>query len=766
MIRLGRRIEIRGAVQGVGFRPWIYRLAREEGLAGRVCNDSTGVTIEAFGSEGALNLFVRRLESSPPPAASIHEFHSYPIPSEPLDTFVIAQSQETSDRRMSIPPDLATCPSCLSEVLNPADRRYRYPFTNCTNCGPRFTIAHDVPYDRTATTMAAFRMCSACRREYDRVEDRRFHAEPNACPVCGPRLALMTGQGEVLEHADPIAAAARALAAGEILAVKGLGGFHLACDATASDAVMRLRVRKRRDEKPFAVMVRDLIEADRVATLTPKERELLTSVERPIVLAPRREGCALAPEIAPNNPLIGLMLPYTPLHHVLMGDVARPLVMTSGNLSEEPLAYRNEEALERLATIADLFLVHDREIEARCDDSVARVIADRPVVLRRSRGYVPRAIVVSREFHVPVLACGALLKNTFCIGLNDSAYLGPHIGDLENLETCRCFEESIARMERFLRVTPEVVAYDLHPEYMSTMYATARPERIKIGVQHHHAHIASAMAEHGLAGPVLGVAYDGTGYGTDGTAWGGEVMVARYETFERVATFRPIALAGGDAAIRHPWRIALALLEDAFDGNAPLAAFPLFAAVPPQDVAVVRQMIGSRFRAPLAHGAGRYFDGIGSLVLARPESRYEGQIALEWNVIAAPAEDRRYGFEIDRTQTPWALDMRPMVREVARDAMAGVKARTISARFHNTIAAATIEVVRAAAAVHGLLPVVLTGGCFQNPRLAESVARGLSSQFTVHLHSRVPPGDGGIALGQAVVAGAIARAIDGVTRCA
>ncbi len=756
-MRIGRRIEIRGVVQGVGFRPWIYRLAQEEGLAGRVRNDTMGVTIEAFGSESALDLFMRRLESIPPPAAHIQEVRSSPIPSEPLDTFVITQSADAVGRRASIPPDLATCPACLSEVFEPTDRRYRYPFTNCTNCGPRFTIARDVPYDRPATTMASFRMCPACEQEYDSVNDRRFHAQPNACPMCGPRLALMTAGGERLDSADAIATAAQALAAGFIVAVKGIGGFHLACDATASEAVRRLRVRKRRDEKPFAVMVRDLPEADRVAVLTGEEQHLLMSVERPIVLARRREGSALAAEVAPNNPLVGVLLPYSPLHHLLVRDAARALVMTSGNLSEEPLAYRNEEALERLATIADLFLVHDREIETSCDDSVARIIAGRPVVLRRSRGYVPRAIAVSSEFRLPVLACGALLKNTFCIGAGDGAHLGPHIGDLENLETYRAFEESIERMERFLRVTPAVIAHDLHPEYLSTRYAKARPEDIKIGVQHHHAHIASAMAEHRLIGPVIGVAYDGTGYGTDGTSWGGEVMVASYEAFDRMATFRPIALAGGDAAIRHPWRIALALLEDAFDGEPPLDAFPLFAALPRQDVAVVRQMIASRFRAPLAHGVGRYFDGIASLVLGRADSRHEGQIALEWNVAADPAEDRRYGVEVDRTQVPWTLDLRPMVREIAQEMIAGVPAPLISARFHNTLAAATTDLVCGAAAAHGKLPVVLSGGCFQNPRLAESVARRLSSQFTVHLHSRVPPGDGGIALGQAVVAGTIAR---------
>ena len=754
---LGRRIEMHGVVQGAGVRPWVYRLAIEEGLAGSVRNDAAGVTIDAFGPEEALDAFVHRLERSAPPAAAIRELRWSPIPLAPIDAFTIVQSEGGVERRVSIPPDLGTCPECASEIRDPTNRRYRYPFTNCTNCGPRLTIACDVPYDRAGTTMAAFRMCSACQREYDDVGNRRFHAQPNACPVCGPQLALVTAQGAILDDADPIGAVAATLQAGRVVAIKGLGGFHLACDATSAEAVQQLRVRKRRDEKPFAVMVGDLTRAEEVALLTDEERRLLTSMERPIVLVRRREGCNLAAEVAPHNPLVGLLLPYTPLHHLLMDDVGRPLVMTSGNLSEEPFAYRNDEALQRLAGIADLFLMHNRDIETACDDSVARIIAGRPVVLRRARGYVPKPLALSRRFDAPVLACGALLKNAFCIGTGEVAYLGPHIGDLENFDTYRAFEDSVARMERFLRVAPDIIAHDLHPEYVSTRYAHARPESVKIGVQHHHAHIVSAMAEHGLTGQVIGVAYDGTGYGTDGTAWGGEVMVASEEAFERVATLRPIPLAGGDAAIYHPWRIALALVEDAFEKHAPLDALALFGAVSPEALTVIRQMLATRFRTPLAHGVGRYFDGIGSLVLARPESGYEGQIALEWNVMADPAEEGRYGYEIDWRETPWTVDLRPMVRQIVHDVLAGISAPIISARFHNTLVAATADLVCAVARTFGTLPVVLTGGCFQNPRLAEHLAGTLASQFSVYLHGGVPPGDGGLALGQAVIAAAIAR---------
>jgi hydrogenase maturation protein HypF len=751
----GRHIEIRGVVQGVGFRPWIYRLATREGLSGRVRNDATGVTIEAFGPEEAIDEFMRGLEA-PPPAAVIGEVRAWPIPAEALDEFAIVHSEQSAERRVSIPPDLTTCPECIADIFDPANRRYRYPFTNCTNCGPRFTIVRDVPYDRPATTMAPFRMCAACQREYDDVTDRRFHAQPNACPLCGPMLELRAADGRAID-ADPLVAATAALLSGQVVAIKGLGGFHLACDATSAAAVQRLRDRKRRDEKPFAVMVSDAAHAAGIAVLSDDERRLLESVERPIVLARQRAGNALAGEVAPNNPLVGVMLPYTPLHHLLMRDVQRPLVMTSGNLAEEPIAYRNHEALDRLSGIADLFLMHDREIETRCDDSVARVIAGRAAVLRRSRGHVPTAVAVPRAFDAPVLACGGVLKNTFCIGLGDAAYLGPHIGDLENLETYRSFEESVARMERFLGVSPAVIAHDLHPEYMSTTYALARPEHVKIAVQHHHAHAVSAMAEHGLHGPAIAVVYDGTGFGTDGTAWGGEVLVAHHDTFDRVATLRPVRLPGADAAIRQPWRIALALVTDAFDGRAPLEDLDLFAMLRPGDVSVVQQMLASQFRSPLAHGAGRYFDGIGSLVLARPNSRYEGQVALEWNGAADPAETGIYGYDLDWKQSPWQVDLRPMVRDVVRDLQACVAPATISGRFHNTLNAATAAIVRRTARERGMWPVVLTGGCFQNARLAERLADDLAATLTVYLHREVPPGDGGLALGQAVVAAAVAR---------
>lgn len=753
----GRRILVQGTVQGVGFRPWIYRLARDAGIRGSVRNGSAGVVIEAWGVPAALDEFVRRLETTLPPAASIRRLETQPLAAAAPEGFVIEASEHDPERRVSIPPDLATCPDCLREVLDPADRRHGYAFTNCTACGPRFSIARDVPYDRAATTMAGFTMCAECQAEYDRVEDRRFHAQPNACPRCGPRLFAEAAAGERLPEGEALAAAARALRAGRIVALKGIGGLHLACDARSSAAVSRLRARKRREEKPLAVMVPDLEAAERLAHLGPEERRLLTSVERPIVLARCRPGLGLAPEVAPGNPLLGLLLPYSPLHHLLLRRVEGPVVMTSGNLSEEPIARTNEEARRDLAGVADLLVLHDREIETRCDDSVVSVIAGRATVLRRSRGFVPRSVPVAHPFSRTVLACGAHLKNAFCFGLGEAAYLGPHVGDLETERACAFFEESVARMERFLAARPEVIAHDLHPGYHSTRYALGRPEALKVAVQHHHAHVVSGMAENGLAGPVLGVAYDGTGDGGDGTAWGGEILRVEPAGFRRIATFRPLPLAGGDLAVRQVWRSAVALLEDAFDGQPPLERLRLFERVPSQALGVVRQMIRGGVNAPLAHGVGRYFDGIGGLALERTSSAYEGQVALEWNLVADPGEAACYGFRLDLSREPWELDLREAVREVVRDLWAGLAAAVISARFHNTLVAATAHVVREALAELGPLPVVLTGGCFQNGLLAEGVLRELEPAAAVYRHGEVPPGDGGIALGQAVIADAVAR---------
>ncbi|HVR40626.1 MAG TPA: carbamoyltransferase HypF, partial [Thermoanaerobaculia bacterium] len=563
MARHGRHIEIRGVVQGVGFRPWVYQLATRYGIAGRVRNDASGVIIDAFGSDSALESFIGSLGGDAPPAARVRELDWLAIPDEDLRDFSIVSSESATERRVSIPPDLATCNDCLGDIFDPRNRRHLYPFTNCTNCGPRYSIVRDIPYDRANTTMARFTMCKDCQREYDDPRDRRFHAQPNACPVCGPQLTAMTPQGREISTDDPIHFASRAIGAQLIVAVKGLGGFHLACDATSLLAVMRLRDRKHREAKPLAVMVRDLAHAEEIAILDAEERTLLTSVERPVVLVKRRDNAGLSPEISGENPLVGIFLPYTPLHHLLLRDCGLPLVMTSGNASDEPMATTNADALERLSEIADLFLMHDRDIETRVDDSVARVIDGAPTILRRARGYVPRNVGQALacpdrlkpvpHFEQPILAVGAHLKNAICIGAGNSAFLGPHIGDLGTVATLQAFEASIEQMKKFIGVDPQIIAHDLHPEYFSTRYATAS-DRTTIAVQHHHAHVVSAMAEHGLSDTVVGIAYDGTGYGTDGTSWGGEILIARHESFERFATFRAIPLAGGDQAIRQVWR--------------------------------------------------------------------------------------------------------------------------------------------------------------------------------------------------------------------
>jgi hydrogenase maturation protein HypF len=746
----GRRIVVQGTVQGVGFRPWVYRIAREAGVTGRVRNDAAGVTIEAFGSTGALEGFEARLRTTPPPSARIREIASTPTAVEHVASFEIVASGDGGSCQVSIPPDLATCPECLAEIADPADRRHRYPFTNCTNCGPRFTIAEAVPYDRLSTTMAVFTMCPECQREYDSPGDRRFHAQPNACPDCGPRLRAVSGQGDAVACDDPVALAAGEIRAGRIVALKGIGGFHLACDATDAAAVRRLRARKHRDEKPFAVMVTSIADAERLAVMDEPARAMLLGPERPIVLLPRRDRSLLAAEVAPGNPMVGLMLAYSPLHHLLLDDCDRPLVMTSGNVSDEPMATGNEEAVARLGTIADLILLHDRGIVTPTDDSVARVIAGAPTLIRRARGFVPRVIPLVDGVTEPVLAVGGQLKNVCCVARGHEAFLGPHVGDLDQLPTYRAFEAAVSRMLRFLDVRPSIVAHDLHPGYQSTRFALQWPGVRHVGVQHHHAHIASVMAEHGLRGPVLGVAYDGTGYGLDGTAWGGEVLIVEGAGIERVATFRPIPLAGADTAIRQPWRTALALLDEAFDGRPPLGTLELFTCVTRQELAVVRQMIASGVQTVPAHGVGRYFDAVGALLLATPRATYEGQVAAELSAVADVADRGVYPFAIDTARTPWQIDLRRAVRAIVGEMAAGVGAARIAARFHRTLGAATARTIALVVEARGGLPVALSGGCFQNALLVEDIIARLPGA-DVYVNRQAPPGDGGLALGQAVI---------------
>ncbi len=751
----GRRIDIRGTVQGVGFRPWVYRVARRLGVVGRVRNEPSGVRVEAFASEAVLDLFIEELRIDTPASARVDQLSAASIPEEDLDAFVIESSGVGGVKALSIPPDLATCDDCRSEILDCKDRRFEYAFTNCTTCGPRFTIATGIPYDRAATTMSVFEMCAACQAEYDDVEDRRFHAQPNACPDCGPALSLIRCDGEVLSDRNPLEGAADLLKRGAVVAIKGLGGFHLACDATDEEAIVRLRERKQRDERPFAVMVSDLDAARALAEIDGEEEALLTAPERPIVLLRALGSSRLAPAVNPDTPLLGLFLPYTPLHHLVLAEVGGPLVMTSANVSDEPICRDNAEARRRLDGIADLILLHDRDIAMRCDDSVARVIAGTPTIMRRSRGFVPRPFHLGQPVARPVLACGAHLKNTFCIALGDTAYFGPHIGDLETVAALEFFEEAIDRMQTILSVSPEVVAHDLHPGYLSTRYAKARTDTTLVGVQHHHAHVLSLMAEHGVQGPVLGVAYDGTGYGEDETSWGAEFLLCFAERYERLATFRPLRLAGSDLAMREVWRVAYALLHDAFDGEPPSGLLPVFDEVSSESIRVVKQMIERGLNAPLARGLGRYFDGFGALAMGRSRSNHEGQIAIAWDQLACTSTTDAYPFDLDRSVTPLEVDLRPAVREAFADLQSEVPPEQISARFHNTVIAVTVGVLEELLAARGRVPIALTGGVFQNARLAGGIEKKMSNKNRVLRHSQVPPGDGGIALGQALIADAI-----------
>lgn len=746
----GRRIDIRGTVQGVGFRPFVYRLAQDLHVAGRVRNHAAGVTIEAFGDGATLDAFVARLHRDGPPASVILELSSRAIPVERGASFEIVHSDGAGERRLAIPPDLATCARCVAEIFDPRDRRFRYPFTNCTDCGPRFTIARGIPYDRPATTMAPFTMCADCAREYHDPRDRRFHAQPNACPACGPQLRFLDGDGALLVAGDALAATAAALRDGLVVAIKGLGGYHLACDATSDATVARLRARKHREAKPLAVMVRDLDRARSLAVVDDEAARLLVSVERPIVLVPRRRSAPLATAVAPDHPWLGLFLPYTPLHHLLLAEVDRPLVMTSANLSDEPIAYRDDDARARLRGIADRFLVHDRPIAARCDDSVARVVDGKPMVLRRARGFVPAPFPVARRFARPILALGGDLKNVVGVASGDAVWLGPHVGDLENVDALEAHQQSADWLQRLLAVAPDIVAHDLHPGYHSTRLAQTLPGR-RIAVQHHHAHLAAVMGEHRLDGPALGLAWDGTGFGSDGSAWGGELLRVEYARFKRLATFRPLGLAGGDRAIREPWRLALAALDDAFPDGAPLSRLPLFGAIDERRVAVVRQMIASGVQTARAHGVGRWFDAVGSLLLGLDRSRYEGEVAMRLDGVARAGDHGRYPYALDGGE----LDLRPTVRALVEELLGGDDASRIAARFHDTLIAAAVEMLARAGE---RLPVVLGGGCFQNARLAEGIASGARrAGFDVYLPSRVPPGDGGLALGQALVADAITR---------
>ncbi len=763
--RIRKQIHVRGIVQGVGFRPFVYNLAQHLGLAGYVLNSSSGVTIEIEGTSNKIEEFLTVLRSSPPPLSQIKQISIQDLALNSETVFAIRESQSEHGEFVLVSPDVATCNDCWQDFGDPSNRRYGYAFTNCTNCGPRYTIIQDIPYDRPSTTMAPFQMCDLCAAEYHDPAKRRFHAQPNACPRCGPSLALVKSGTSIDQvtfgagtSTDAIRQTRELLRDGKIVAIKGLGGFLLACDAQNDDAVRLLRERKRRSDKPFALMSRDIASVETFCTVSDGDRQLLLNLRRPIVVLRRDQQSSISANVAPGNHTIGVMLPYTPLHYLLFSNspddppAFTALVMTSGNISEEPIVVSNQEALDRLGSIADYFLLHNRDIYMRVDDSVARTFESRERVLRRSRGYVPHPVDLGMPLK-EILACGAELKNTLCLTKGSYAILSQHIGDLENYETLQFFEETLANLKKLFRVDPQAVAYDLHPRYMSTRYALGLPIERKIGVQHHHAHVASCMAENHLRGKVVGVAFDGTGYGTDGQIWGGEFLVADFAQFERRAHFRYIPLPGGDAAVRQPWRVALSYVRDAL-GSLP-SALSLVRTIPEKQLAIVDSMLTRRINTIQTSSCGRLFDAVASLIGLRQEVNFEGQAAIELEMAAQSGLDDSYPFELEAADSI-QIDTRPLIAALVKDLEAGTSTGIISARFHNTVAAMIVEVCSRIRQSDSLSRVCLSGGTFQNMYLLKRAVSGLrSAAFEVFLHSLVPPNDGGISLGQAVIANEI-----------
>ncbi|HEY7953127.1 MAG TPA: carbamoyltransferase HypF [Solirubrobacteraceae bacterium] len=762
-----RRYQIRGIVQGVGFRPFVWRTAARHALGGWVRNDSEGVVLEVQGPESALEEFIREVRTSAPALARIDsvallEQRSIEVV---VEEFEIHVSERQESARTLVSADTCVCEECLAEMLDPENRRYRYPFINCTNCGPRYSIIEGVPYDRALTTMSVFPMCEECTSEYHDVCDRRFHAQPVACWKCGPRVQLWHPQHGMVQTETPVLDTVQLLRAGAIVAVKGIGGYHLMVDARNEEAVAELRRRKRREEKPFAVMSPGIEAVSRYGEVQECEAELLSSLARPIVLVAKRNETELAPSIAPGNRRYGVMLAYAPLHHLLLEGELDALVATSGNVSDEPIAFTNEDALERLAPIADAFLINNRDIYTRVDDSIVRAVSvgGRTEVspLRRARGYTP--VPVEAPFEMPpVLAVGPELKNTICISRGMELFLSHHIGDLKNEATLRSFEHAIGHLAKLLEVTPEVVAHDMHPGYMSTRYAREQHELPTVEVQHHHAHMAACMCEHGLQEPVLGVIFDGTGYGIDGHIWGGEWLVGDYGGFERAAHIEYFRLPGGDRAVEQPFRTALSLLAQAHGGElgGELTGVPVVAARSEQERHVLARMVAAGISSPLTSSVGRLFDGVSALLGVREECRYEAQAAIELEQLIEPGTRAApLAWELHADEAPLRVDARPMVRELAELLARGkVKAAELSLRFHCTVVEMVRNTCMEIARRTGLRRVVLSGGVWQNEWLLRGACETLEQTgFQVHVHRLVPANDGGVALGQAAIAGWRAR---------
>jgi hydrogenase maturation protein HypF len=753
------RISVRGVVQGVGFRPFVYRLAHQHNLKGWVRNTSGNVEIEVEGDEAGISSFLSALRDKSPSMARIEAIEATFHSPKGYAEFQISESLSQEGKYQLVSPDIATCDDCRREVFSPGDRRFGYPFTNCTNCGPRFTIIEDIPYDRPKTTMREFQMCPLCQREYDDPLNRRFHAQPNACPECGPSLELVDNNGTPIKCDDALKMASALLKEGKIVAVRGLGGFLLACDATSQAAVELLRARKSRPSKPLAVMMSTIEEIESHCLVSPEERALLQSPQCPIVLLRwKQDSSCICRLVAPNLKYLGVMLPYTPLYHVLLKEVGLPLMMTSGNLSEEPIARDNDEAIVRLRSIADYFLLHNRGIYARYDDSVYIVEDGQPQAVRRARGYAPYPIFLPFKAK-QVLACGAEEKNTFCLTRDEHAFLSQHIGDMENEETLVHFENTIELYKKLFRVEPEIIAYDMHPEYLSTKYAlaVAAEQKLKaVPVQHHHAHIASCLVENKAEGPVIGVAFDGTGYGPDGTIWGGEFLLADLHSFERVGHLEYVPLVGGVAAIRKPYRMALSYLYTLLGDDFSLEGLPI-GKLGPSQIEIIRQQLKRGINCPPTSSAGRLFDAVSALAGVRGEIDYEAQAAIELEMLAPDelpeTKNGFYPFSIDEHQGVRQVKLVELFSALVEDIKSGAPASMISFRFHSTVAQMITRMCRLISRGKGMNQVALSGGVFQNRLLLRLATSALQRDgFSVLTHHLVPCNDGGISLGQAVIA--------------
>ncbi len=750
-IKLERlRITLRGAVQGVGFRPFVFRLASDMGLGGWVNNSPQGVFIEVEGKREDLECFLVRLRTDKPPLSSIQSLESSYLDPVGFGSFEVRESDSAGQKSALVMPDIATCPDCLAEIIDPSNRRYLYPFTNCTNCGPRFTIIEELPYDRPRTTMKIFPMCPLCRAEYEDPSNRRFHAQPNACPECGPHLELWDKAGKKIDlRHQALILAAGAIREGKVVAIKGIGGFHLVVDARNDEAIRTLRGRKAREEKPLALMYPSLemIRAD--CEVLPAEERLLLSTEAPIVLLRRLNKEGIAPSVAPGNPNLGVMLPYSPLHHLLLNELGFPIIATSGNRSEEPICIDEHQALDRLAEIADLFLVHNRPIVRHVDDSIVRLAAGRELVMRRARGFAPLPTFIKHSVP-PILAVGAHLKNTIALSIDSQVVLSQHIGDLETAPAFEAFGNSIEHLSGLYEFSPRYIAHDLHPDYLSTKYAE-KSEHESVPVQHHYAHVLSCMAENEIEAPVLGVAWDGTGLGTDDTIWGGEFLRIDISSFSRFAHLRPFKLPGGERAIVEPRRTALGVLFEIFGKDfAQIRDLPSIKAFSDGERDILTKMLAQDLNSPMTSSAGRLFDAVSSIVGVRQVMRYEGQAAMElefalWGIDT----DESYPFGIVENQDMIIIDWEQTIRHIIGDHQKGLAAGQISVKFHNCMAEIIVEIARRA----NDMKVVLSGGCFQNKYLLErSISRLKEEGFGPYSHQRIPPNDGGIALGQIIAA--------------